>query len=165
MKKSTKPIKKSKKPIKKSKKPIKKSKKPIKKSDKSIAKSKQPIKKIEAFVNSNEYKAVAKHFAWGKPIPGTSEEDKALWCYFKSKVDHLNKTIEGLNQSKEDLKERIKDLHKQNAAAFKKLDITRKRMKQLSHYNDNCSLALLTFSAEAISFSYFIKKWAQHLVM
>ena len=108
--------------------------------------------KIEAFVNSNEYKAVAKHFAWGKPIPGTSEEDKALWCYFKSKVDHLNKTIEGLNQSKEDLKERIKDLHKQNAAAFKKLDITRKRYKHEAAVT--LQRQLLTSVAHFLSGSY-----------
>ena len=106
--------------------------------------------KSEAFTSSNEYKAVAKHFAWGKPIPGTSEEDKALWCYFQFQLDQLNqekqslnktieghiktiechiKTIEGLNQSKEDFKEMIKDLHMQTAAAFKKADTARKRYK------------------------------------
>ena len=99
--------------------------------------------KSEAFTSSNEYKAVAKHFAWGKPIPGTSEEDKALWCYFQFQLDQLNqekqslnktieghiRTIEGLNQSKEDFKEMIKDLHMQTAAAFKKADTARKRYK------------------------------------
>ena len=98
---------------------------------------------IKAFTNSNEYKAVAKHFAWGKPIPGTSEEDKALWCYFQFQLDRLNqekqclnktieghiKAIEGLNQTKEDFKEIIKDLHMQTAAAFKKADTARKRYK------------------------------------
>eukprot|EP00731_Ephydatia_muelleri_P014645 Em0008g365a len=153
MKDSTKPIKKSKKSITKSKKPITKSKQPIKATNQKIEATNQEIKetnqKIEAFVNSNEYKDVARHFAWGKSIPGTSEEDKTMWCYFQFKLDHLNqekqglsktiegliKTIEGLNQSKEDLEQMIKDLHQQNAAAFKKTDITRKRYKHEAAVN------------------------------
>eukprot|EP00731_Ephydatia_muelleri_P014634 Em0008g354a len=82
---------------------------------------------IEAILNSNEYKAVAKHFAWGKPIPGTSAEDKALFSYFQLKLDNLNsekqglnKTIERLDKQIERLDKQIERLDKQNAAAFKK---------------------------------------------
>ena len=84
--------------------------------------------KIGAILNSDEYTAVAKHFAWGKPIPGTSEEDKALWCYFQFMLDHLNDVKQFLQQTKEKPKEEIKwldkqieRLDKQNAAAFKKI--------------------------------------------
>ena len=85
--------------------------------------------KITAIINSSEYKAVALHFAWGKPIPGTSEEDKALWCYFQLMLDHLNQVIQGLEKTIEWRDKQIERLDKQNAAAFKKTDYTRKHCK------------------------------------
>eukprot|EP00731_Ephydatia_muelleri_P014662 Em0008g382a len=97
----------------------------IQETDQNIRETNQ---KIGAILNSDEYTAVAKHFAWGKPIPGTSEEDKALWCYFQFMLDHLNDVKQFLQQTKEKPKEEIKwldkqieRLDKQNAAAFKKI--------------------------------------------
>ena len=103
--------------------------KEIKETNEKIKETYQEIEetnqKIKAILNSNEYKDVAKHFAWGKPILGTSEEDKARFSYFQLKLDHLNQVKQGLSETIEWLDKQIERLDKQNAAAFKKTDYTR----------------------------------------
>ena len=51
-----------------------------------IAKANEKIdevnQKIDEILRSDEYQAVSRHFPWGKPKQGTSEDDVALWCYF-----------------------------------------------------------------------------------
>ena len=120
---------------------------------------------IGAILNSDEYKAVAKHFAWGKPIPGTSEEDKALWCYFQSMLDLLNDIKQFLHQTKEKPKEEIKwldkqieRLDKQNAAAFKKIH---------KHYKHEaavkCELEILTAVAHFLRERYTFQQLGQQV--
>ena len=120
---------------------------------------------IGAILNSDEYKAVAKHFAWGKPIPGTSEEDKALWCYFQFQLDLLNDIKQFLHQTKEKPKEEIKwldkqieRLDKQNAAAFKKIH---------RHYKHEaavkCELEILTAVAHFLRERYTFQQLGQQV--
>ena len=89
----------------------------IAKANDEIAKAFQEIKanykKIEAIKNSDDYKAVSKHFVDGKAITGTSEDVKASWCYFQSQLDDLTKEIDLLTNQRDFLTKQIDFLTKQ----------------------------------------------------
>ena len=73
-------------------------------------------KEIKDIIASDEYKAISRKFAWGKPRSGTSFDDESTWCFYQEQI--------------KELKEQRRLYASLTVAAIKKTDETRRGYKR-----------------------------------